>query len=81
MTKGMIRVLHPDLDNLKICTTKVHWTMETEIRNETISLTPKIRVEREKVLLNVMKKLNKKNINIISTDVTETHTIINYEVK
>ena len=36
---------------------------------------------REKYLQKVMKKLNKKNINIVSTDVTETHTIINYEVK
>lgn len=81
MGKGTIRVLHPDLDNLKISTTKVYWSGETEIRNEIISLTPKIRAEREKVLLNVMKKLNKKNINIVSTDVTETHTIINYEVK
>lgn len=41
----------------------------------------KTQAERDKVLKLVMKKLSKKNIKIISTDVTDTHTIINYEVK
>ena len=41
----------------------------------------KTQAERDKVLKTVMKKLSKKNINIINTDVTDTHTIINYEVK
>ena len=41
----------------------------------------KTQAERDKVLKNIMVKLSKKNINIISTDVTDTHTIINYEVK
>ena len=85
MTKGTIRVLHPDLESYEIETIQSKYNYNLEevqyIVKETIYLTPKIRKLREKVLSDVMKKLSKKNINITSTEATDTHTIINYEVK
>ena len=84
MTKGTIRVLHPDLESYEIETIQSKYNYNLEevqyIVKETIYLTPKIRKSREKILSDVMKKLSKKNITIISTEATSTHTIINYEV-
>ena len=85
MTKGTIRVLHSDLKRYEVETITIKWDRQLQdfkqtIYTEVVSLTEKIRKEREKTLTNVMKKLSKKNITIISTEVTSTHTIINYEV-
>jgi hypothetical protein len=85
MTKGTLRVLHPDLERYEVETIHRKYNNETHdiekyVEKETIYLTPKIRKLREKVLSDVMKKLSKKNINITSTEATDTHTIINYEV-
>jgi len=72
--------LHPDLETYTTQHKHTYWDGRTEERDTHVSLTPKIRTEREKCLYQVLKKLSKKNINIISTDATDTHTIINYEV-
>ena len=83
MTKGTIRIMHQGVP-YKETIIQRKYDANLEIVKETTEIshdsTPKIDKECATTLDKVLKKLNKKNIKIVSTDATDTHTIINYEV-
>lgn len=82
-TKGKIRILQQGA-KYKETIIQRHYGengIEKEVNEIEHNSTPKIDKERESVLTKVMKKLSKKNINILSIEQDEQYTTINYEVQ